>query len=112
MDTATRLPTTDLAIDLPREAIEAFCQRWKITELELFGSVLRDDFGPDSDVDFLVTFAPESRWTLLDLAGMHEELAELLGRKVDLGERSSVEQSHNWIRRRELLGSARTYYAR
>ena len=102
--------TTVTAMALPREAIAAFCRRWKITELAVFGSVLRDDFGPDSDIDFLVTFAPDARWSLLDRARMQRELEEMLGRKVDLVGRRAIEQSENWIRRREILGSARPYY--
>jgi len=99
------------AIDLPRAAIEAFCHQWMIGRLEIFGSALRGDFRPESDVDFLVTFDPASRWSLMDLVSMELELAEILGRKVDIVERLSIEQSHNWIRRKEILGTAREYYA-
>jgi len=91
--------------------IKAFCERWKIAELALFGSALREDFGPDSDVDFLVTFRPEASWSLLDHAAMEEELSQILGRKVDLVTRRSVERSRNWLRRREILQSAQPYYA-
>ena len=56
-----------------------FCQRWKIVELALFGSLLRDDFRPDSDVDVLVKFAPDARWTLLDFVTMQDELSLLFG---------------------------------
>jgi len=99
------------ATELPREAIEDFCKKWLITRLELFGSVLREDFHPDSDVDFLVTFDPQSHWSLMDLVTMELELAVIVGRKVDLVCRESVENSHNWIRRKEILGAAREYYA-
>jgi hypothetical protein len=71
-------------IDIPKDRIAAFCRRNHIRRLALFGSVLRDDFGPDSDVDVLVEFEPEARVGLLRLAGMEIELGELLGRKVDL----------------------------
>ncbi len=97
-------------IDLPQDQIAEFCRRWKITEFSLFGSVLRDDFRPDSDIDVLVSFAPEARWSLFDLAAMEEELEGLLGRKVDMLTRSSVEQSYNWIRRKEILRTATPYY--
>jgi predicted nucleotidyltransferase len=90
-------------IQLPAAEIERFCQRWQISEISLFGSVLRDDFRPDSDIDVLVTFAPESRWSLFDLARMEDELAVILGRKVDLVERKAVEQSENYIRRKHIL---------
>ena len=97
-------------LDLPREAIEAFCRRWRITELALFGSILGDDFGPNSDVDFLVTFDPDAHWTLFDLVEMEEELGTLLDRPADLVSRDAVERSENWIRRRAILDSARPYY--
>ena len=94
------------ALLLPRDALAAFCRRWQITELALFGSALRDDFGPDSDVDLLVSFAPDARHSLFDLVAMEEELEELLGREVDLVERAGIEKSDNWIRRRAILSSA------
>jgi predicted nucleotidyltransferase len=97
--------------DLPQEKIASFCQRWSITELALFGSVLRNDFGPDSDVDVLATFAPDSRRTLLDEAKMEIELEQILGRKVDLVSRSAIEHSRNWLRRDEILSTAETIYA-
>jgi predicted nucleotidyltransferase len=97
-------------LDLPRKAIEAFCRRWRITELALFGSILGDDFGPESDIDFLVTFAPDARSTLFDLVEMEEELGALLGRPVDLVSKRAVERSENWIRRRAILEAARPYY--
>ena len=107
---ATQLKSIATAIDLPRDVIEAFCRRWKISELAVFGSILRDDFGPDSDVDFLVTFAPNADWTLLDLVRMEHELEDLLGREVDLVEKSSVEASHNPLRRRHVLATARVLH--
>jgi uncharacterized protein len=95
---------------MPHERIADFCRKWEITELSVFGSVLRDDFRPDSDIDVLVTFAPSARWSLLDLVGMEEELAAILGRKVDLVERASVEKSPNFIRRRYVLESVEPVY--
>jgi len=71
-------------IDLPRELIADFCRRHHIRRLALFGSVLRDDFGPDSDVDVLVEFEPDERYTYFTLAQIEEDLAGLLGRKVDV----------------------------
>ena len=93
-------------VALDRGRLAAFCRRWGVADLALFGSVLRDDFGPASDVDVLVAFAPGARPSLFDLAEMEAELAELVGREVDLVTRRSVEESDNWIRRREILGSA------
>ncbi len=99
-----------LPIELPYDALEDYCRRWKITRLEVFGSVLRDDFRPESDVDFLVTFDPSLRLSLFDLLNAEDELAVIVGRPVDLVEREPIEQSRNWIRRRSIFGSARMVY--
>lgn len=100
-------------MEIPRDKIAEFCRRWKIIELSLFGSVLREDFQPDSDVDVLVSFAPDVTWSLWDLVTMQEELTQILGREVDLVERRAVERSENYIRRRHILSSAeRIYVAR
>lgn len=98
-------------IFIDHEEIVEFCHRWKITEFAFFGSILRDDFRPDSDVDILVTFAPDAEWSLLDHLNMEEELSSLLGRKVDLVSRRAVERSENWIRRKAILETAEPYYA-
>ena len=98
-------------MDIQEESLADFCRRWKIRRFALFGSVLRDDFGPDSDVDCLVDFAPDADWSLLDVIRAEQELSELIGRPVDLVERPVVERSENWIRRRSILESARTIYA-
>ena len=100
--------TARIAID--QEKIADFCRRWKIVELALFGSVLRDDFRPDSDVDVLVTFAPDAHWRLFDLVHMQDELREIIGREVDLVERRAVEGSENYIRRKHILGNLETMY--
>ena len=98
-------------IDTRQDEIAAFCERWQITELALFGSVLRDDFRPESDIDVLVRFRPTATPTLLDLVRMEDELTRLLGRKADLVEYAAVESSRNYIRRRAVLQSAETIYA-
>ena len=92
-------------IPLPDLAIEEFCRRWQISEFALFGSVLREDFRPDSDVDVLVTFAPGAHWSLFDTVRMQKELESILGREIDLVEREAVEQSENYIRRKRILES-------
>ena len=97
-------------IEMPKDKIAEFCQRWKIVELSLFGSVLRDDFRPDSDVDVLVRFAPDAEWSLLDHVAMEEELSVIFGRKVDVVSRSAIERSENYIRRKAILGTAQSYY--
>jgi uncharacterized protein len=101
---------TTARISIPYEEVAAFCRKWGIRELALFGSVLRDDFRVDSDVDVLVTFAPDAGWTLLDHVEMGDELREIFGRSVDLVSRRAIEASPNWIRRREILGTARPLY--
>ena len=98
-------------IDISFDKIEAFCVKWKVRELCLFGSVLRDDFRPDSDIDMLVTFDPGARWTLWDQMHMEEEMASVLGRKVDLVTRRAIEESPNYLRRRQIIRSARPIYA-
>lgn len=91
--------------------LEAWCRRWQVAELAFFGSVLRDDFRPDSDVDVLIQFADSSQWSLLDHIAMEEELSVFFGRKVDLVSRRAVEGSRNHIRRRHILDSAQVVYA-
>ncbi|MGD1927727.1 MAG: nucleotidyltransferase family protein [Leptolyngbyaceae cyanobacterium] len=100
-----------LPINLAPDAIQHFCQKWQITELSLFGSVLRDDFHPDSDIDVLVTFAAEAPWTLLDLVNMEYELTDLTGRDIDLVEKQAIESSDNWLRRDEILNTSQVIYA-
>lgn len=97
-----------IAIDL--EAVTAFCRKWKVAKLDLFGSVLRDDFRPDSDVDLLITFASDAEWSLLDRTTMADELAAILGRKVDLVSRKALERSNNWLRKKAILESAEPLY--
>ena len=97
-------------IEIPKEKIADFCRKWKIVEISLFGSVLRDDFRPDSDVDLLVTFSPDAEWSLLDHMAMEEELSAICGRKVDLVSRRAIERSDNYIRRKAILETAQPYY--
>jgi len=99
-----------VAIPLPQAAIAEFCQRWRIKEFYLFGSVLRNDFRPDSDIDVMVQFAVDAPWGLLELVRMKRELEALFERKVDFVMKESIEQSENWIRRREILGTAELIY--
>jgi len=84
--------------------------KWKVTELARFGSVLRDDFRSSSDIDVLVSFEPAARWSLMAVVEMQDELEKILGRKVDLVERSAIERSENYIRRRHILASAEPVY--
>jgi len=98
-------------IEIPTEKIADFCQRWKITEFAFFGSVLRDDFRPDSDVDILVTFDPDAHRTLFDMVDMQDELEAMFGRKVDLVSKRGIEHSRNYLRRKTILNSAQIIYA-
>lgn len=97
-------------LDFDSQKLEALCIRWKVTRLDLFGSVLRADFGPQSDVDILVDFDPAAQWSLMDLARMEIELAGVMGRSVDLVERKAVEQGSNPIRRAHILAETRNVY--
>jgi predicted nucleotidyltransferase len=100
-----------LQILIPQAKITEFCHRWQVTEMSLFGSALRRDFGPDSDIDVLVSFASDVQWSLFDLVTMEEELEAIFGRDVDLLERTAVEQSENYIRRKSILGKLEIVYA-
>ncbi len=97
-------------IDVPREKVAEFCRKYRVQKLSLFGSALREDFRPDSDVDLLVSFAENAHYSLFDLAAMERELGVILGRKVDLVEREAIEQSENYIRRRHILQSEEPLY--
>jgi len=95
-----------IAIDYDKEKLRDFCRKWKITEFSLFGSVVRDDFGPESDVDVMVTFSPDAGRSLFDMVHMEDELVEIFGRDVDLMTRRSVERSRNLPRRESILTNA------
>ena len=90
---------------VPDSEIAWFCQRWHIRELALFGSALRSDFGPDSDVDVLVSFSPEADWGLFEHVQMQQELQALFHCKVDLISKRALERNHNWLLRREILNT-------
>lgn len=98
-------------IEVSHEKIAEFCQKWRIIEFCLFGSVLREDFRPESDVDVLVTFAPQCEPSFLQMLQMESELRQLFGRQIDLVDRRLVEQSDNYIRRRHILDTAQVIYA-
>ena len=89
------------------EQIAAFCQRWKIVEFAVFGSILREDFCPDSDVDVLVTFMPNDGWSLFDVMDLQRELAAMVHRPVDLLEKRDLK---NPFRRAEILRTHQVLY--
>ena len=93
-----------------RAEVAAFCKRWAVSELALFGSVLRDDFGSGSDVDVLVTLDEKARHTLFDLDRMEQDLRSIFGHDVDLVSRRGIERSRNQGRRRAMLESAQVIY--
>ena len=95
-------------IDIPMDKITDFCRRWKIREFSLFGSVLRDDFRPDSDMDVLVELAAGHGWGLYEWVDMIEELKALFGREVDLVEKTGL---RNPFRRHSILTTRRVLYA-
>lgn len=102
---------TKVRVTIPRKKLAEFCNRWKVTELALFGSVLRNDFRPDSDIDLLVSFSPRAKISLFDLVRMQNELKEIFGRDVDLVERRAIENSENYIRRKSILSNTKVIYA-
>ena len=95
-------------LPVPLDAISGFCHKWQIEELALFGSVLRDDFSPASDVDVLLTFLPEARVSLFDFVDMKEELERIFQRKVDLVSKGGL---RNPFRRHEILNTRQVVYA-
>ena len=97
-------------INLKHEQIEQICQQWQIKELALFGSVLREDFNPQSDIDVLVSFAEDAKITFFDLDTIEQQLSKLFARPVDVVTKRAIEQSHNWIRKKNILDNARIIY--
>lgn len=98
----------DERLQISQADIAAFCQRWKIVEFSLFGSVLRDDFRPNSDIDVLVTFSPHPGWSLFDVMNMQRELEAMFDRTVDIAEK---DQLKNPYRRAEILQTHQVIYA-
>ena len=97
----------DVPIPIPEKQIAEFCRRHGVAKLSLFGSILRDDFGPDSDIDFLVEFLPGVRYSLFDLGGMYMELREMFGREVDLKTPGDLSKYF----REKVIRQARPLYA-
>lgn len=102
---------TITAIELPMERITEFCHKWQVTEFALFGSVLRDDFRADSDIDILISFSPNAKRGLTETLQMRDELQVIFQRKVDLIVKVAIERSENWLRRKNILESAQIIYA-
>lgn len=96
---------------IPKEDLIRFCRRWQVRELALFGSVLRADFKPESDVDVLVSFYEKANWGLFDHVQMRLDLEAIFNRKVDLVTRRALEQSQNSLLREGILNTARIIFA-
>ena len=92
---------------IPKETLSEFCRKWKITELGIFGSFLREDFHDQSDIDVLLSFSPDSEWSLLHLVEMQQELSDLMGREVDIVEKEALK---NPFRRRGILKNVQVLY--
>ncbi len=95
-------------IPIPMDQIKAFCSKWRVREFSLFGSVLREDFGPASDIDVLVALDDAAPWSLYEWLDMIDELKELFGRDVDLVEKCAI---RNPLRRRAILEGSKVLYA-
>jgi uncharacterized protein len=99
-----------MKIKVPKGKIAEFCKRWNVSEFAIFGSALRADFRPDSDVDVLVSFNPQAHITLFDMVHMQDELKAIFGRDVDLISKRGVENSRNYLRRKTILDSAQVIH--
>ena len=97
-----------IRITLPQKEIEGFCVKWKVSEMALFGSVLSEEFGSESDIDVLVSFQADAGWSLFDFVDMIDELKDIFGRKVDLVEKDSL---RNPFRKEAILSSNEVIYA-
>jgi predicted nucleotidyltransferase len=106
---STLIQPDNCQVALPLEEIKAFCQRWKIVRLELFGSATRDDYSEDSDLDFLYLLADDAQWGW-EFVGACEELEKIVQRPIDLVSRASIERSQNPIRRERILSAAQPVY--
>lgn len=98
-------------IRVPKKKVETFCRKWNVKEFSFFGSVLRDDFKPNSDIDVLVSFGEGSNYSLLNIVEMKDELKVIFGRNIDLVIKKSIEESSNYIRRDSILSSSEVLYA-
>jgi uncharacterized protein len=110
MTTAQSQITLYQRLGITSQQLAAFCEHWQVAELALFGSILRDDFHLNSDIDMLVTYQPQAQHGLIEKVTMKEDLESLLNRKVDLVSKKAIEKSRNWIRRRNILSSTEVIY--
>ena len=104
------IPELYSRLGISAQELQSFCEQFPIVELAFFGSVLRNDFQPSSDIDILIRIVPEAHFSLMDLVGLSYKFEEMLDRKVDLIEKDSVEKSPNWLRRQEILNNYYVIY--
>ena len=97
-------------IKIPKSKVAEFCKRWNVSEFAIFGYALRADFRSDSDVDILVSFAPNTKVSLFDMVRMQDELKTIFERDVDLISKRGVETSRNYLRRKAILESAQVIH--
>ena len=97
-------------LTISSESLTKLCQHWQIVEVSLFGSILREDFNTNSDIDVLVKFSEEARITFFDLDVIEQELSKLFYRPVDVVTKLAIEQSHNPIRRKNILDNSKVIY--
>ena len=107
---AKGIVTMNPTLSIPRRRVAEFCRENGIVRLAIFGSALREDFGPESDIDVLVSFKEDVHHTLFDMSRMEAELKEILGREVDLVSQRGIESSSNHLRRKAILESAEPVY--
>ncbi len=100
----------DRHFNIQPNQLQEICQQWQITELALFGSVLRNDFNSQSDIDILVSFAEEAKITFFDLDTIEAQFSKLFNRPVDVVTKQAIEQSHNWIRKNNILNNTKVIY--
>jgi predicted nucleotidyltransferase len=98
------------SVEIPEEHLRRFCQRWKVSELAIFGSALHENYAHDSDVDLLISFKPDIQWGLFDLVTMENELKIIFGKEIDLVEKNAVNNSQNYIRRKGILDGAQIIF--
>ena len=97
-------------VTVDRNALAEVCRKWGIKSVALFGSVLRDDFTSESDIDLLLEYFPDSRISLFDYGYMNEDFQRVFGREVDLVQAEGLRTSRNYIRRENIFSSARQFY--
>lgn len=97
-------------IPYDHKRLAKFCEDMGLEELSVFGSVLREDFGPDSDIDVLVEFPPTFKYSLFELVDIKDELEAIFGRKVDVLTRRAVQRGKNESRKQEILETAQVVY--